>query len=332
MIRDACALGATAAVEMDGNVSVIGSLDATFLSGDGSGLTRVNAATAATATTATTAATVAAGGVATSALADGAVTPAKIAFGKMTIVSKSGGNYSDPAAAMSDYMSWCGKSSSANPCLMKIMPGVYTVTSPVVMQSYIDIEGSGEKTTKIAGALSDGSWPPAQATVMGASNAELRLLTVENTGTASYTAAILNSSASPLLFKVTATASGVNGNVDYGIVNNNSSPTMANVTATASGGTGTLNVGVFNYNSSPTMTYVTATASGGAVSYGVESEVAGTVTINNSVITGNSYSIVNFVTTFISNSQLNGATSNTGTLKCAGISDVSYNFHASDCP
>lgn len=267
-------------VQMNGDVSVTGSVTATSFSGSGLGLTNLDptkitsgtaniniSGNAATATAATTASSVAPLAVTNAGLANDAVTPAKIAFyGKVAIVATSGGDFSNPAIAMSNYATWCGTPSATNPCLLKIMPGVYDVgASSVVMQPFIDIEGSGEKTTKITGAIDGTSLPPTAGIVQGASNAELRFLTVENTFTGVSTA-ILNSGASPSILHVTATA--LAGTFGYGVTDNFSSAAMTNVTATASG---TLSgYGVYNSSSSPIMTNVTANASAGSgSSYGV---------------------------------------------------------------
>jgi hypothetical protein len=202
-------------------------------------------------------------------------------YGKVAVVAQSGGDYTNPITAMTGLASWCGTPSSNNPCLLKIMPGRYTVTSAVVMQPYVDIEGSGEKVTKITAALISATNPPSVATVMGANNAALRFLTVENTGTGISTAAILNTSASPSVIHVTATASG-GASVNYGFFNNNSSaPKMTNVTATASGGTIDA-AGVYNTgSSSPMMTNVTATASGATNTYGVHNDASSSPTMTN---------------------------------------------------
>lgn len=73
------------------------------------------------------------------------------------------------------------------------MPGVYDIgTNSLVMQAYVDIEGSGENVTKITGTLSPNEGTT-YGVVLGASNAEIRFLTVENTGTGTYTDAIYNS-------------------------------------------------------------------------------------------------------------------------------------------
>jgi hypothetical protein len=328
-------------VEMNGSVGVSGSLTATSFSGDGSSLTNLSPANLSggtagisitgNAATAGTANSVATGAVNTSGIATGAVTPDKIAFyGKVAVVAMSGGDYTDPATAMSDSASWCGTHLSTNPCLLKIMPGIYTVTSPVVMQQYIDIEGSGENTTRITSAISSSSLPLTQGTVIGASHAEIRFLKVGNTGSGSYTAAILNSSNSPSIFKVTATASG-GSTISSGVYNDSSSPVMTNVTATGSGGN--TSSGVYNASSSsPVMTNVTATGSGaGTYNYGVYNIGSGTVKIDHSVISGSTNTIDNLGgPTYVGDTQINGGPVN-GTLTCVGVYNGSYVALGANC-
>ncbi len=325
-------------VQINGDVGVSGSVTATFFSGSGSGLTNLDptkitsgtaniniSGNAATATTAATASSVVDSAVTDAGLADGAVTPAKIAFyGKVAIVATSGGNYDSPDFAMSGYGIWCGTPSPTNPCLLKIMPGVYTVFLPVVMQPYIDIEGSGEKTTKITGAINSNALIPDVGTVQGASNAELRFLTVENTGVGTTTA-ILNSSASPSILHVTAIVSG-GANV-FGITNNSSSTIMTNVTATASGVN--FSYGVFNLNSASIMTNITATGSGGAGSgYGVfnqsSSPIMTNVTASASGATTDNYGVFNAISSSPTMSNMT-ATASGGT----GINYGVYNHSSS---
>jgi hypothetical protein len=196
--------------------------------------------------------------------------------------------------------------SSTNPYLLKIEPGIYDLgTSSFQMKAHVDVEGSGENTTIITGHIDY----IVSGVVQGASNAEIRFLSVQQTG-------------------------GVHGG--YAISNNGESPRITNVTASASGAAS--NSGVINFSSSPTMTNVTASASGGTNNWGVFSTGGGTIMINNSVIIGSTNTIFNDTntTTRVGNSKLNGGpvsnAANAGALTCAGVYDENYTFYASTCP
>jgi hypothetical protein len=66
--------------------------------------------------------------------------------------------------------------SQSNPYLLKIEPGLYDLEScNLPMKESVDVEGSGEQVTRITSAIESDA-----GTVSGASNAELRFLTVEN--------------------------------------------------------------------------------------------------------------------------------------------------------
>jgi hypothetical protein len=203
-------------------------------------------------------------------------------YKNVIVVAQSGGQFTSITAALNSITD----NSSTNRYLIYVAPGTYTET--VSMKQWVDIEGAGEKATRITFT---GSTNGDTGTVVGASNAELRSLTVANTGVNNYAIAIYNSGASPSLLHVTATASG-GGSVNYAVVNyTSSSPNMANVTATASGGAN--NDGVVNNASSPNMTDVTATASGGSVdNYAVNNNNASSPTMTNVIATasGGSYS------------------------------------------
>ncbi|MBI4789263.1 MAG: hypothetical protein HY782_19695, partial [Chloroflexi bacterium] len=230
-------------------------------------------------------------------------------YQNVVVVAKSGGNYTTVGAALASITT----NSATNRFLIWVAPGTYT--EMITMKEYVDIEGAGENATKITYT---GSAVTTTGTVKGVSNAELRFLAVENTGGNTYAIAINNTSASPRLTHLTAsasggtynrgvynlssslkmtnvTATGSGGTYNRGVYNYaSSSPTMTNVTATASGGTGT-NQRVYNFSSSPTMTNVTATASG-PNSYGVYNDYS-SPTIQNSVIRAsggsNNYGIYN---------------------------------------
>lgn len=272
-------------------------------------------------------------GVAATSVADNSVTNSSISgtissskldlsgvqkkYGKVAVVALSGGDYSDPVTALAGSGTWCKDPSAATPCLLKIMPGVYTVPSAVVMRPYIDIEGSGEKVTKITSALSSPTPIITVATVIGADNAEIRFLTVENTSTGYSTVAILNLSASPSILHVSAisngaialnyairsesassltltnvTASATGGaSSNIAISNGSSAATMTNVTAYASGAIND-NTGISNSGDSPNMTNVKVTAKGGANCYGVQNmSTAATMTNVNVTASGGTQNI-----------------------------------------
>ena len=73
------------------------------------------------------------------------------------------------------------------------------------MKQYVDIEGSGEQATRIFAA---GGADVSSSTLFGASNAELRFLTVESTGSGNNAVAILNDAVSPGLNHVSVVAAG----------------------------------------------------------------------------------------------------------------------------
>ncbi len=86
-------------------------------------------------------------------------------YGKVAVVAQTGGDYTDPVAALSDIATWCGSPSATNPCLVKIMPGIYG--TGLSMTQYVDIEGSGSNTTSLQGYVN------------GAPNSEIRSLRIE---------------------------------------------------------------------------------------------------------------------------------------------------------
>jgi hypothetical protein len=141
-------------------------------------------------------------------------------------------------------------------------------------------------------------------------------------GGSTQNAGIFNTSSSPVMANVTATATG---SVSFGVDNYLSSPIMMNVIATASGGTN--NYGVWNDSSYPTIQNSTISASGGTNDglHNISSDGNNyTIMINNSQITGNTSTIYqdSHYTTKIGASQLIGSgVQGSGTYICA----VSYN-------
>jgi hypothetical protein len=223
-------------------------------------------------------------------------------IGTITFVSpKPGDSPTTAGTALLNTINGITDNSATNPYLIKLGPGIYNHGgNSLQMKPYVDIEGSGEKTTKITGAVINSFLPNISGTINGTSDAELRFLTRQNTGTGTYTPAIVNySSVSPSILHVTANAWG-----------------------------GTASYGVYNWGGpTPVMTNVTAIASSAIYSYSVYNYNSGFVRIDNSLIGGNTNSIYNGigVTTRVANTVLYiGGVHNEGTLTCVGAYDWSY--------
>ena len=121
-------------------------------------------------------------------------------------VAKSGGQYTDVRTAI-DSIADAG---ADNPYLVYIGPGVYTVTSPIQLKAYVTVMGSGREATLLKGALST-NMNTTSAVILGADNASLAQLSVENTGGGYYSIGVYNYYSSPAMTGVTATASGGRG-------------------------------------------------------------------------------------------------------------------------
>ena len=216
----------------------------------------------------------------------------------LVVVAKSGGDFT----TITDALNSITDNSADNPYLIYVAPGIYT--ERVIMKPYVDIEGAGEQATKITYL---GNSDHHIGTVAGADHAEIRFLSVENTGNDSYAIGIINMSGSPHLTHLTVISTGAISGLPYnvgvynigsspvmldmniiaagnatgnvGVLNNSASPTMENVNAIASGGTSS-NYGVNNYSSSPSMTNVNASASGGTYTYGVYNEYSSPIIEN----------------------------------------------------
>ncbi|HEX7184321.1 MAG TPA: hypothetical protein VF756_21005 [Thermoanaerobaculia bacterium] len=139
----------------------------------------------------------------------------------------------DPVAsgtALRNALAGIPSSSSTDRWLLKIEPGIYDVgTTSIRMRSWVDIEGSGIGVTTIRGSA-----PAYDATIRGANNAELRLLTVEalgNTATPFPVIAMANSDASPRLYRVKLFAIGDGA---WGVRNINAAPVIEECEITVS--------------------------------------------------------------------------------------------------
>jgi hypothetical protein len=123
-------------------------------------------------------------------------------YAHVVIVAPAGGDFTSIQAALDSVTG-----TVAGPYLVWVAPGVYAEN--VRMKPYVDLAGAGEHLTRITAR---GSTLDTTGTVVGASNAELRDLTIENTGLAggyTFAKALYANAATALhVVRVTARAGG----------------------------------------------------------------------------------------------------------------------------
>lgn len=241
------------------------------------------------------------------------------AYQNVVIVAKSGGDFASVQAALDSILD----AGPANPYLVWVAPG--WITETLIMKPYVDIEGAGQGVTKIT---YHGSGTNTSATVITADNAELRSLTVENTGGAAYAIAILNDGTSPRLTDITARAFD-DGNISAAVFNTNSAaPIIRSATLEASGGgfnhyalysVGSVNLTLYDSNISA--------FGGGTNNYAILSTTASTANIHRSILWGTTAAVHMINSTGrIAISQLIGGatTAAAGSEVCVGAYDQSF--------
>jgi len=276
-----------------------------------------------------------------------------VGYANVIVVAKSGGVLTSIQAAL-DIIT---DNTEANPYLICVAPGTYQ--ERVTMKPYVDIQGAGQNVIRI---LYGGSSLANTGTVVGASNAELRDVTVENSGGANYAIAIYNAAASPritrvtalarsssvaaygvsnvqgaapILFdmRITAQATGVTGQFIRGVSNEGASPEMTHLVITAQGGTGTnsaYGIWTSGLTAAPISEDLRVTVSGAAYDYGIWNGDNATVNIRNTTVSASgsveSVAIRNENTENVTLTNVNGsATAATATADTAGL----YNYQAS---
>jgi len=248
-------------------------------------------------------------------------------LGNIVYVAKSGGDFDTITAALNSIGT---SATAANPYLIRVAPGVYT--EQVTMKEFVSIEGAGEGVTIIKWTGSNtGLWDSGTCeTVLGASNAELRYLTVQSDGTGVNSAmGIRNHGTSPTLSHLTISVSG-------GIADNigirsqvSGSPRMNDLTISIAAGGTNLNWGVGSDTSNPQMVNLTIDAK-----IGVFNDSSTSTTIRSSWIKGTTNSVVNQGAggkLSIANTMLNGTANKIGgSFACIGVYDA--NFATVTCP
>ena len=196
-------------------------------------------------------------------------------------VATSGGDY----ATVSEALAAITDNSSTHRYVIRVAPGTFTEIAPVVLKSYVDIEGSGENSTVITCVCGSATNPISggSSSVLIAAGSglvtEVRYLTISNTGGGDYSTGIWSGPFSVASYlHVTAK---VNGQIDsVGFYNLYASTKMTNVTAIATGGTGRA-YGVYNSSASPVMSEVVASARDSSVNIGIQND--GSAPIMNNV-------------------------------------------------
>ncbi len=199
---------------------------------------------------------------------------------KRTVVVSPAGDGSDTASngdTLLAALAGITDASAANPYLLKIEPGIYKLQESdgshksLVMKPYVDIEGSGERVTKIT-TVGSSSF---SGTIWGTDNSELRFLTAENTGGPSltYAIAIYNYMSSPSILHVTANAS--DSDQTRTIFNSSASPSFTHVKA--HGSCGVRCYGIRDYLSNSSFDNVSASAYADSGGYAVGIRIIGAI-------------------------------------------------------
>jgi hypothetical protein len=173
-------------------------------------------------------------------------------YQNVVVVTKSGGDYTSVQMAIDSITD----ATVDNAYLVWVAPGVYSET--VTMKPHVHLQGAGQEATVISStASSAGDWPPARATLVLASDASLRDLTVTNSGAGTSNAALLATAGTThtLVADVTARAlgSGVN-NLAIFLSGSGTGITLRQVTALAENGSG-LNSGLTNFSGAAAVLY-----------------------------------------------------------------------------
>ncbi len=207
-------------------------------------------------------------------------------------VAKIGGDFTDPVEAVGSI----SDASENNPYLVMIGPGVYTLTSNLILKPHISIAGAGEELTKLVGSFQDTiSYGPTPGfnVVSGADYSLISDLTIENQG-------VLDTGG--LIYSA-------------GIYNNNCTVTVKDVTVIASGGAHTK--GIYNYKSDVTLLNVTSSVLNGDNMSAIENRES-IVSLNNSSVSAeNGWRLIRV----INSSQGSNVTVNNTTVTAMDVAD-----------
>jgi len=231
-------------------------------------------------------------------------------YANVIVVAKSGGDTSDPIAAIATANA---NATESNRYLVKIMPGVYDIFwQRFTMKDYVDIEGSGEDVTVLAGYGSSMGTGKVMGIISGANNSEIRNLTLQDPGYNGISWIMVNENVSPKISHVTFRLPNMIG---AAITNYNSSPVIDNVTIIG------YNAGILSReNSNPTISNTTIKLNGGYVT-GIGTTDSGNANISNVNIELNGDSVRGIVSSSGGLLEVRNSKINTGTIctECVGV-------------
>ena len=147
---------------------------------------------------------------------------------RTVLVSPVPGNPIASGTALQNALAGISSPSDTNRWLLKIEPGTYDLQSgSLQMRPWVDIEGSGINVTTIRSSTT---------TILGASNAELRMLTVEAIEfLGGQVIAMFNQNANPRIYRVKFKTQGPNSEA-WGMRNFSSAPKIEECEFSVSGG------------------------------------------------------------------------------------------------
>lgn len=189
-------------------------------------------------------------------------------YDNVIVVAKNGGDFTEIQAALDSITD----ASETNRYLVWVAPGIYE--EQVTMKEYVDIQGAGEDVTTIrwTGSSEHPNNGTASATLVGASNSQLRYLTVHANGSdVSYAVAIHNNGSNPFrISHVTASVTRAKSE-NWAVYMLNGHTAISDATIIASGITQSSGnaYGVYNNLGSLNMNRNTITVSHGQTLKGV---------------------------------------------------------------
>ncbi len=278
---------------------------------------------------AVTAKKLAAGAVRTGKIAAGAVTAAKLAadavFSRIIVVRNDPADNVGNCNDLVDELAAITDNDANNRYLIWLEPGIYdcgssalTNTAFVEMKPFVDIEGSGQKVTKITGSNSGSI---TTHILKGADNSELRNLTVENTSTAIAVQSAIGASRLDGFGMLFVTALAVEGAAGDGLTTAAPiSVELSHVTLIGSGrgvrmpGSATGPFGSLVINNS----FVQGNSAG------ISAFLNNEVTVRNSVVIGGLLGTSNATTFNLISTQLVDPVGSTGTYRCVGAYDGNF--------